>query len=350
MVRRELPYLWAAKGRGGRLYWFYRRGGLRIPITDEAGQRLSEGDVGFLAVYERINATFQAPGRESSGPGSLAAAIELYKGSPKFMDKAPRTKKDYLGHLDALATEYGHLSICTMPTEFVEAMRDKLATTPKKANYRVAVLRIVLNFSERRRLALGLPVGWQNPAAKIEKLKEGPGYMQWPDNLIAKFRETAPPEIRSLMEMALFTGQRGGDCVKMLWSHYDGESIAVVQSKGDVRLSIPVHRELRALLEEIPKRAAVILTTPTGRPWRQRYYEKQIQEAVEACGLGQYSLHGLRRNATARMLEAGCTYSEVMAITGHSTVAMVERYGQEVNQKAMARSAIVKLERSENEN
>lgn len=280
----------------------------------------------------------------------MAAAIELYKGSPKFLNKAPRTRKDYLGHLDALATEFGHLSIRTMPTEYVETMRDKLAATPRTANYRVAVLKIVLNFAERRRLALGLPLGWRNPAAKVEKLEEGPGYRQWPDNLIAKFRETVTPEIRWLMEMALYTGQRGGDCVKMLWSHYDGEGIEVVQNKGGARLWIPAHRDLKALVERITKRAAVILTTPTGRPWRGTYYAQQVQETVEACGLKGYSLHGLRRNAVTRLLEAGCSTSEVMAITGLKTLAMVEHYGQEVNQKRMARSAITKLERPENGN
>jgi integrase len=350
MVRVELPYLWPAKGRAGKLYWFYRRGKLRIPITDEAGQRLAEGAPGFLQAYERINATFQAPGREASGPGSLAAAIELYKSAPQFTTKADRTRKDYLGHLDALAIQYGHLSIRTMPAEFVEAMRDKLAATPRTANYRVAVLKIVLNFAERRRLALGLPRDWRNPAAKIERLKEGPGYRQWPDNLIAKFRETAPDEIRWLMQVALLTGQRGQDCVKMLWSHYDGEGVEVVQLKTGKRLWIPAHRDLKALLEEIPKRNAVILTTPTGRPWRGTYYAQQVQETVQACGLKGYSLHGLRRNATTRLLEAGCTSDQVKSITGHLSTVTVERYAQDVNQKTMARAAIAKLERPENGN
>ncbi len=346
MTRLEHPYLWAAKGRS-RLYWFYRRNDLRIPITDEANARLAYGDPGFLAAYERIHATFEAPGRTSAGPGSLAAAIELYKASPKFLNRADLTKRDYLSHLDALAAEFGPLAIRTMPTEFIEGMRDKLAATPRKSNYRVSVLKIVLNFAEGRLLTLGLPASWRNPASKVEKLEEGPGYRQWPDNLIAASRETAPTEVRWLIETALYTGQRGGDCIAMLWSHYDGDGIEVVQSKTAARLWIPAHRDLKAVIAEIPRRAAVILTTPTGRPWRATYYSQLVRETVEACGLKGYSLHGLRKNAVTRLLEAGCSTDEVKAITGHASTAMVEYYGKGVNQRRMARSAIAKLERSE---
>ena len=78
-------------------------------------------------------------------------------------------------------------------------MRDKLAATPKKSNYRVTVLKIVLNFAEKKPLTLGLPASWRNPASKVEKLEEGPGFRQWPDNLISAFRTEAAPELRWLM-------------------------------------------------------------------------------------------------------------------------------------------------------
>ena len=150
--------------------------------------------------------------------------------------------------------------------------------------------------------------------------------------------------------MALLTGQRGQDCVSRLWTHYDGEGVEVVQLKGDERLWIPAHRDLKAVLATIPKRAAVILTTSTGRPWQGTYYMQLVRETVEACGFKGYSLHGLRKNAVVRLLEAGCSTDEVKAITGHVTTAMVEHYGKGVNQRRMARSAIAKLERSEDAN
>ena len=54
-------------------------------------------------------------------------------------------------------------------------------------------------------------------------------------------------------------------------------------------------------------------------------------------------LHGLRKNATINLLEAGCTNSQVKAITGHSTDVMVNLYSKMVNQRRQARKAMDKV-------
>ena len=55
------------------------------------------------------------------------------------------------------------------------------------------------------------------------------------------------------------------------------------------------------------------------------------------------TLHGLRKNATINLLEAGCTNSQVKAITGHSTDQMVNLYAAKVNQRRQARKAMDKV-------
>ncbi len=57
------------------------------------------------------------------------------------------------------------------------------------------------------------------------------------------------------------------------------------------------------------------------------------------------TLHGLRKNATINLLEAGCTNSQVKAITGHSTDVMVNLYSKRVNQRRQAREAMDKVVR-----
>ncbi len=55
------------------------------------------------------------------------------------------------------------------------------------------------------------------------------------------------------------------------------------------------------------------------------------------------TLHGLRKNATINLLKAGCTNSQVKAITGHSTDVMVNLYSKMVNQRRQARKAMDKV-------
>jgi len=45
---------------------------------------------------------------------------------------------------------------------------------------------------------------------------------------------------------------------------------------------------------------------------------------MKKTGHEGYSRHGLRKNATIELLEAGCTPDEVKAITGHETTEIIE--------------------------
>ena len=50
--------------------------------------------------------------------------------------------------------------------------------------------------------------------------------------------------------------------------------------------------------------------------------------------------HGLRKAAARRLAEAGCSASEIAAITGHRTLAEVERYTRAADQERLARQAM----------
>ena len=55
------------------------------------------------------------------------------------------------------------------------------------------------------------------------------------------------------------------------------------------------------------------------------------------------SAHGLRKGASRRLAEAGCTAPEIAAITGHKSLAEVQRYIAEADRARLARNATVKL-------
>lgn len=57
----------------------------------------------------------------------------------------------------------------------------------------------------------------------------------------------------------------------------------------------------------------------------------------------QCSGHGLRKACARRLAEAGATAPEIMSITGHKTLAEVQRYIADANRELMADSAMNKL-------
>ncbi|MEE8563322.1 MAG: tyrosine-type recombinase/integrase, partial [Alphaproteobacteria bacterium] len=206
----------------------------------------------------------------------------------------------------------------------------------------VTVLRIVLAFAQDRDYRR------DNAAVGIKKLKMGSGYRAWPDESIAAFLDSAPPMMALALKIGMYTGQREGDAVTMTWHDYDGKNIQVVQSKTGTKLTIPVHSDLKKALDAQDRVSPMILTTATGRPFGKdgSNFRHHFGKARKAAGLDGQGLvfHGLRYTAAKMLADADCTTRQIAAITGHKSLAMIEKYTRGVDQERSAGAAIMKLE------
>jgi integrase len=63
------------------------------------------------------------------------------------------------------------------------------------------------------------------------------------------------------------------------------------------------------------------------------------------ANLHHCSFHGLRKAASVRLAEAGCTPHEIAAITGHASLKEIVRYRQTADRKRLARSAMEKVKK-----
>lgn len=352
MARIDLPYVDSTTAKG-KTYYYYRREGVRQRIKGVPG------DAQFLAEYTRLHnaaetAEIKAKERPSIVPGSLAALIIAYRSSPEYSGTAPATKVDYHKALDPLASEYGHLSVSDMPRKFVFWLRDHYATkpaakegdapikTPRRANRMITVLSILLSWAVNR--------DWRpdNPALRVPKLKTDGGYRAWTDAEIDQMltAATTTDDVRAAVILALATGQRGQDLIKMTWADYDGEGIYITQGKTKARVWVPLHNRARQMLDTMPRTLApTILTRTDGQSWKIDHFRHEMGDQIRAAGLVGLVTHGLRTTAAKWLAEAGCSEREIMSITGHTSSAMVSRYVREASQKTRARSAADKMAR-----
>ena len=163
---------------------------------------------------------------------------------------------------------------------------------------------------------------------------------------------------RTAYYIAYFTGQRSADIRKMKWTDIAGDEVQVVQEKMEAEIWVPLHPDLQAELAVTERRGKTIIaaerlksdgqTNPTaGNPLSKAALHLYWQDQRRVWGLiggsHENTLHGLRKNATINLLEAGCTNSQVKAITGHSTDQMVNHYAKKVNQRRQAREATNKI-------
>jgi integrase len=346
-----LPYLWAATGRSSRRYWFYRRGGFRIPITSQDGHRLQYGEPGFLDAYERIHRSFIQPSAASSSPpavGSLAHLIDVYRSSPEFRALANKTRKDYGRYLDLLKHVHGHRSVAQMPREAVLKIRDEHQDNPRTANYIIAVLRLILSYAEDRGQTFRLPPNWLNPARRPKRLRTGEGHRPWEEIEVEAYRKrwVTTTLQRVLFEAFLNTGQRGGDIAPMIRQQYFRGEIAVVQEKTQERVWIPASADLRAALDPwLDHHGHVVLfPTSTGRALKVDHMRHVMREAIRQAALpDDCTLHGLRYTFATRAIELGLDWQTIESIVGHRTAEMAHKY---TAKRRNARLAIVTLDRA----
>jgi integrase len=211
-------------------YWYAWKSGPRL--VDQPG------DPEFIASYNRAVATMVA-----LPPGRLLSVLVKFQQTDEFLKLAPCTQADYKDIIEKrIEPEFGDLPIAALSEakrecrgEFKE-WRDRIALKSRRqADYAWAVL--------ARILSVGLDRGWTgaNPCEKGGRLYRGNRRDKiWSIDDELSFLDKAPQHLHLPLTLALWTGQRQGDLLKLPWSAYDGTHISLKQSKTGARVRIPV--------------------------------------------------------------------------------------------------------------
>jgi integrase len=337
----RLKYLHCFPDRHGKARYYFRYRGQQWPI-------LAPGTEGFATTYDKLLAHIKAnPFRSRNNvefmPGSLAWAIEKFLASPLYNERAETTKRNYRRVFNQLSKGYGTGLLAHLKPRHVRMMRNEIAkTSTSSADIAMSLISTLWNFAVDR---LGLELD-SDPTHGIPRIHEVKNeHEPWPEELIERFLREARLALRWAVKLALYTGQRRSDLVKMKWSEFDGEFIQVRQQKTDTLVSIPCHKELRAELERMPRVAETILVGERGAPISSITLAAMVRAQLHKMGVDGYAIHGLRKNAAVALADAGCSPMEIAAITGHKSLAMVAHYSKRRDQRLHARSAMDKWER-----
>lgn len=271
---------------------------------------------------------------------SLHALLAAFRRSPELAAKAKATRATYaiyLRELDAI----GDARAADLKRRELLDLRDAIATARGTG--------AATGFQRTASAVFGWAVerGWveHNPLARARTLSGG-HLKAWSDHDAAVALARLPEPFRRVAVLAIHTGQRRGDLVAMTWGQYDGATIRLRQGKTGDALVLPVHPDLRAEMEawKQTRTAAVILTSPQGRPWTAPHLSREMTKQLRKLGLPEITLHGTRKLTAARLAEAGCSERQVAAITGHRSLSMVQLYTASASQRRLAESAVELLE------
>lgn len=341
MKLRLPPYVQAFVDRHGHVRYYFRRPGFRRAALP--GQPYSPE---FMAAHAEAMAgggRSEQVGADRAVPGTINALVIAYLNSASFKHLSASTQSTYRGILENFANAHGNKRVLTLQAEHISRMMQAKAATPAAANNLLRMLRLLMKFS--------VVHGWrrQDPTTGLKALRtRAGGFHAWTEDEIAAFeaRHAVGTRARLALALLLYTAQRRSDIVLMGRQHIRNEVLTIRQKKTGALVEIPVLPDLRAILDASPNNHLTFLVAAGGKPFTAAGFGNWFREVCAQAGLPvACAAHGLRKAASRRLAEAGCTAHQIMAITGHKTLREVTRYTDSVDRRKMAVDAMAKLEK-----
>lgn len=334
MVRTDLPYVYCSSKKLAsgkyRDYWRFRRNGVDTPLPGQPGEPAFHTRYGELMRQAEIRVE-TAASREADRH-SFAYLCRRYLAGVEFAALAPKTQADYRMTIeDRLVPILGPERFDCIDRASVKVVRDDVARklSPRTAHKVKQMVSRLYSWAEEEDL---LPASFVNPATGIRRIKGKAKPIEvWSIEEIRLFLAHCQPWLKTVVLLALYTGQRREDLVTMDWTAVQGDTVRVRQNKTDEPLTIPAHPELANHLKKVrTKFGGTVVRDRKGKPLTADALSYEIHQAVRKIdGMPHRSLHGLRYAAAAMLEEAGCSVIEISSIIGHRTYQMAIKYARQ---------------------
>ena len=302
------------------------------------------GSPEFMRSYNEAIASRRRPAE-----GKLFTLIAEFRASSEYSSLSDSTKRAYTAYLRMIEDEFGDMPIEALSDPEVRGefkrWRDGMADTPRKADYAWTTLARVLSVAHDRGR---IPV---NPCQRGGRLYEADRTEKiWTEDDIARLWPSHRPDFAMAALLALWTGQRQGDLLRLPWSAYDGKYVRLRQSKTGRHVIIPVSKHLKTILDSADRISTQILTNAHGRPWTsdgfRTSWEKTCVKAGMADDLTSTTCAALRsfgsRLRTQRYRRS--RHSPDTALKDVEAILDKHYLGRDVR---LAENAVRKLERKE---
>ena len=327
----------------------------KLPGVNTVRKRLSSGGVGIYYYYRPTGARLTGkPGsaefalsyaqaaaapRANHISRTLAGLMNQYSHSQIFRKQlAESTQKEYIRKIKAIEKAFGDLPIRALDNprvrrHFIEYGEEVARTSgPREADYRLSVLSACLSW------AADSAIIEANHLLRFKRYYHADrSSIIWEPDHIDAFMRLAPIEMQRALVLALHTGLRQGDLLKLLWANYDGKALRLSIGKNGRRgklaplVVIPCTKALRGMLDDSERRGSYILSIRSGEKYSARHFGKQWKAAMKLAGLEESNLHfhDLRGTAVTLLSAAGCTPQQICGITKHSMATatkILEKY------------------------
>lgn len=317
----------------GRTYFYYQEGRGTAAASDRV--RLPD-DPQSPEFWVRVR---EVQGLAASTPtDTVGAAIDAFMLNPKYLKVSKGTQDIYKRELKLARSAWGDLQAAGLKPKHVQAMLDKLADKPGKANNFLGAMRAFSRWAfAQDLLSCSVTHGLQSAE------KEG-GHKPWTAAQIECAHENLTGMVRRAVMLMLYTGQRGSDVVRLGPTFVDDGGFDLGQQKTGVRVWCPIVPELAAEMETWKRQPGPYLRQEDGRAYTRKRMSIHFREQTKGLPLlEEATLHGLRATAVVRLRREGLTTTQIQDIVGMS-LAMIERYCRFADKKISGQAVLHRLQ------
>ena len=242
-------------------------------------------------------------------------------------------------HIRTLSAFFGNLLLSQLTKERVEEfkqLRKERVTfkgTPVNAatcNRELACLRHLLK--------LAVEEGMLEAAPPVRLYREhGERERALSEEEFQRLLAVSPRHLQRLLLCGYETGMRAGEIKRLTWDKVDLKTgfirLVAEDTKTSEKRPIPISLALQDVLEEIRKEQREGKVAPidgrvftwNGKPMTEGW-KTAFHTACRKAGVEDFHFHDFRHTFVTRKVREGWDYKRIMAITGHKTFAVFQRY------------------------
>jgi integrase len=306
----------------GRWYVYHRETGKRI-----------DAEFGTAAFFNELAILEQRVKREAALPGTLGGLLAAYRASRAYLDLASSTRAGYLRMMNLL-TPIDDMPLAELTPQFIAGLRDRVAEKHgrRQANYVMAVISVACEHGREHGITHENPV---KGVKRVRRDRQAPrANRPWTAAERRVVLERVPNQLRVPVALAMFTGLRKGDVLRLPKSAIREGRIWRRTAKTGHEMSIPLHPDLVGLLSAAaPHDAITIAATTNGTPWTESGFNSTFIKAIrrlerEGAVEPGLTFHGLRHTVGTMLVEAGFDIDTVRRWLGQKTLAMAIHYSE----------------------
>ncbi len=274
---------------------------------------------------DRLQALVQWARIEGADPDPEACSFEAIAARytrEVIPGKATRTQLDNIGELGRLVAVFGKVLIGSIKPFHVRQYMDKRGAQAKsRANREKALLSHIFNKAREWGYT-----DMANPCQGVKGFTEAGRERYVTDAEFKAVRDAAHQSVRDAMDLALLTGQRPADVLKIQRSDLRDGALWITQNKTGAKRAIELTGELGKVIADILARPCKqlsphLIQDDDGQPVRLRTLQSRIDKARKVSGV-----HFQFRDIRAKTATDTGSLAHAQSLLGHKKRDMTEQY------------------------